>query len=100
VALALILLISTGLMIRSLQQIVSLGVGFDTTRLIAFDVDLPEKRYPDAATRVRLIRDLIARAETVPGVADAAVTSAMPLRSVGVQVFHISGRSEPTREAA
>jgi predicted permease len=100
VALALMLLIGAGLMIRSLQQIAAVGVGFDTTHLIALDVHLPEKRYPDAPTRVRLVRDLLARALAISGVADAAVTSALPLRSVGVQVFHISGRSEAARDAA
>jgi putative ABC transport system permease protein len=95
-----VLLIGAGLMIRSLQQIAAVGVGFDTTHLIALDFHLPEKRYPDATTRVRLVRDLLARARAISGVADAAVTSALPLRSVGVQVFHIFGRSEPERDAA
>ena len=100
VGLALMLLTGAGLMIRSLQQIASVGVGFETSRLMALDVNLSEKRYPDPSTRVRLIRDLIARAQAIPGAADAAVTSALPLHSVGMNAFHIAGRAEPTRDAA
>jgi hypothetical protein len=60
------LLSGAGLMIRSLHQAASIGVGFDTSHLIALDIELAEKRYPNSAGRVRLIRDLIARAEAIP----------------------------------
>jgi hypothetical protein len=51
VALALMLLAGAGagLMIRSLQQVASIGVGFDTSHLTAVDIELPEKRYPDSS---------------------------------------------------
>jgi putative ABC transport system permease protein len=100
VALALMLLSGAGLMIRSLQQVALVGLGFDTSRLAALDIDLPEKRYPDVSTRVRLISELITHAQAIPGVAEAAVTSALPLHSVGMAAFHIPGRAEPTRDAA
>jgi putative ABC transport system permease protein len=97
VALALMLLSGAGLMIRSLQQVAATGIGFDTTRLLSLDVNLAEKRYPDAGTRARLIRELIARLQSLPGIADAAVTSALPLHTVGVQNFHIP--AAPSRRA-
>jgi putative ABC transport system permease protein len=100
VALALMLLTGAGLMIRSLRQIAAVGIGFDTAHLSSLDINLPEKRYPGAATRAGLIRRLIARVQTLPGVAEAAVTSALPLHTVGIQNFHIPGRPEPTRDAS
>jgi predicted permease len=100
VALALMLLTGAGLMIRSLQQIAWIGVGFDTSHLVALDINLPEKRYPDPYARVRLVRDLIATAQAIPGITDAAVTSDLPLHSVSINAFHIDGRTEPARDAA
>ena len=98
VALALMLLTGAGLMIRSLERIAAVGIGFDTTHLTALDINLPQKRYPDAAARARLVRQLIARTQVLPGAAGAAVTSALPLHTVGVQNFHIPGRVEVTRQ--
>jgi putative ABC transport system permease protein len=100
VALALMLVAGAGLMIRSLEKVASIGVGFDAARLMALDVSLPVKRYPDASKRVAVMRDLLLRAQAIPGVAGAALTSALPLHSVGINNFHIAGREESSPEAA
>src|SRR5206468_2230864 len=45
VALALIMLAGAGLMLRSFHELVSTGIGFETSRLGAIDIDLPVTRY-------------------------------------------------------
>jgi hypothetical protein len=62
VMLALMLLSGAGLMIRSFHRLVSVGIGFETNRLITVDIDLAEKRYPDGASRSRFFRTLLDRA--------------------------------------
>lgn len=95
VALALMLLSGAGLLIRSFHKLVSLGVGFNTTRLMTVDLDLPEKRYPDGAGRSRFLREVLDRAGAVPGVTAAAVVDNLPLHRVSLSNFYIAGRPDP-----
>ena len=95
IALALILLSGAGLLIRSFHKMVSLGVGFDTTHLMTADLELPEKRYPDAASRSRFFREVMERARAVPGVMAAAVVDNLPLHRVTMSNFSIAGRPDP-----
>jgi len=95
VALALILVSGAGLMLRSFQQLISVGIGFDTSQLWVSDIELSEKRYPDPAARSRVFRQVIDRARAVPGVLDASVVDMLPLHSVAMSNFLIAGRPEP-----
>jgi predicted permease len=99
VALALMLVTGAGLMIRSFREIVATGVGFDTSRITSADIDLPAKSYADGPSRSRFLRSLIERAQSIPGVAGAAVTDALPLHSVSFHNFFIAGRPEPALDA-
>jgi len=45
-----------GLMLRSFQQLVRTGVGFETSRLLTVDVSLPEKRYANGESLSRFYR--------------------------------------------
>ena len=96
VALALVLLSGAGLMIRSFQQLVSTGIGFETSHLITVDVDLPEQRYRDGSSQSRFFRELIQRADSTPGAIASVVIDNLPLHRVSMHNFHIAGRPEPT----
>jgi putative ABC transport system permease protein len=88
-----------GLMIRSFREVVATGVGFDTSRITSTDIDLPAESYADGPSRSRFLRLLIERAQSIPGVAGAAVTDALPLHSVSFHNFFIAGRPEPALDA-
>ena len=94
VTLALMLVSGSGLMIRSLREIVVTGIGFDTAQLTTLDIDLDEKRYPENR-RSAFFRELIARARAIPGTADAAVVDNLPLHSVMISGFYFEGRPDP-----
>ena len=95
VALALMLVVGAGLMIRSFQSVLSVGVGFRTQQVSIADIDLPEKRYPDGPAQARFFRDLLDRARSAPGIAAAAITDAMPLHRITMWNFFIAGHPEP-----
>ncbi len=99
VALALMLVTGAGLMIRSFHEVMTTGIGFDTTRIVTADVSLPEKSYPDGPARSRFFRSLIERLQATPGVSAAASTGALPLHSVNFSNFYIAGRPEPPIDA-
>jgi len=99
VALALMLVTGAGLMIRSFREILATGVGFDTTRITSADIELPSHAYPDGPSQARFFRALIERAQSLPGVASAAVTDTLPLHSLTFHNFSIAGRPEPALDA-
>lgn len=99
VALAVILLAGAALMIRSFQNLVATGVGFDTQKLITVDLSLPQERYPDGKSQSRFFRTLIERAQSIPGATAAAVVDHLPLHSITAANFFIAGRPDPPANA-
>jgi predicted permease len=71
VALALVLLIGAGLMIRSFQEFHGTRVGFDTRDLAVVQLQLSRVRYADDASRLRFFRTLTERTRALDGVEDA-----------------------------
>ncbi len=95
VALALVLVTGASLMIRSFQNLVAMGVGFQTAHLEVADVQLPEQSYPDAAARARFFQTLLEQVRDLPTVTGAALTDNLPLHSVSAANFYIAGRPDP-----
>jgi macrolide transport system ATP-binding/permease protein len=78
VALSLVLLVAAGLIVRSLQKVQMIGPGFKTERTITMSVDLGLQGY--AAERGQeFYKELIARAEVLPGVRSASLANYLPL---------------------
>jgi len=79
VALALMLLVGAGLMLRSLRERLAVSPGFEPAGVLAARVSLPRVRYAGAA-RSEFAERLAERLAAVPGVGGAAVASDLPLR--------------------
>jgi predicted permease len=76
IALCIMLLVGAGLLLRSLQRLAGVDLGFDPDHLLSASFDLSETRYnPDQQDR--FVRELQARLKSLPGV--ASVSGAMPL---------------------
>lgn len=78
VALALLVVVGTGLLLRSFQQLQRVDPGFEAESLLSFRVDLPRSRYGHRAERAAFFRDLIERIEQLPGVTSAGVVTHLP----------------------
>lgn len=70
-ALACLLLVTGGLLLRSLDNLLRVDTGFQAGNAVMFDVYLPNSRYPDAARQTRFYRDLVRELERTPGVRSA-----------------------------
>ena len=81
-ALAVVLLIGSGLLLKSFVRLASVDPGFRTERILSFRVDLPGAEYA-AARRAEFYRDLIDRIERQPGVRSAGAISRLPIRMTG-----------------
>ena len=79
VALALILLVGAGLLIRSFQQLSSVDAGFDKSPAIIVQIALPNTRYPDPPKRRAFFERLVSQVSALPGITSAGVTSHLPL---------------------
>ncbi|HEY6253191.1 MAG TPA: ABC transporter permease [Candidatus Angelobacter sp.] len=88
VALAMVLLIGSGLAIRSFQRILRVDAGFDSSGLLTFAVNLPQSYDPQpdpmrigAPPKVaEFYQQLLQRMEQIPGVKAAGATSSLPLQ--------------------
>ena len=84
VALALVLLISSGLMIRTFTALRHVEPGFSgPDELQTFRISIPSSRVPDAAAAVRMEQSILERIAAVPGVSAVGMTSIIPLDSGG-----------------
>ena len=81
VALALVLLLGAGLMIRSFAHLQKVALGFAPENLLTMQVSLPGSKYGETASRVDFFSQLLERLRTVPGVTDAAAVTQLPLFS-------------------
>ncbi len=84
VALSLVLLIGTGLMVRSFIRLQQVDPGFRAENVLTFDLNLPQPRYPLPADRARMNARLQERLRALPGVEEAS--AAIPLPLSGVQM--------------
>jgi putative ABC transport system permease protein len=87
VALACILLVGTGLLIRSFLRLLDVDPGFRPEQTAAWRIEMGQK-YQTPAQRNAFYEDLIRKVEAIPGVESAGLTDALPLgrnRSWGVQ---------------
>ena len=81
VALALMLLVGAGLLLRSFLKLAGVETGVDPEGIIAGTVLLPERSYPDTAQRLAFFEGLVARVRAQPGIADAAFSTDLPTSS-------------------
>ncbi|MCH7991261.1 MAG: ABC transporter permease, partial [Gemmatimonadetes bacterium] len=77
-ALALVLAVGAGLMIRSFEALNAVEPGFDPDGLITFQLFLPGANYPDAAAQLGFQDRLSAQLSAQPGVTGVAAMSGLP----------------------
>jgi putative ABC transport system permease protein len=92
IALAVMLVIGAGLLIRSFEALNRVDPGFDPHGLLTFQLYVPEARYPDAAAAGAFYTSLLDRIEGLPGVQSAAAMSGLPpLRNVNANDTDFEG---------
>jgi putative ABC transport system permease protein len=83
VALALVLLVGAGLLVRSAILLQSVRPGFDTHNVLVAATSLPASRYPDDASIVEGYRRIDAAVAGIPGVRSVALVSRIPIGAGG-----------------
>jgi putative ABC transport system permease protein len=78
VALALVLLIASGLMIKSFMRLQSVNPGFNPENLITLEMQLPENKYADKDRQALFQQQLVQRIAQVPGVQNVGTVDNLP----------------------
>ena len=99
VALTLILLVGSALMLRSLQKLTTVDVGFKPENLLTMEYRLPLNKYPEPSQQWQTHKQIIERVRQLPGVQSAALIGGLPFSGNGNTVtFTIPGK--PLKEDA
>lgn len=99
-ALSLLLMVVTGLSVRSFIRLSRIDPGFPSKGLLTAHLALPAPQYVDAGRVRRFYSQLLAGVRAIPGVDDAAISTGLPpVNSEGGQPFRVEGR-DPGSPAA
>lgn len=97
VALAVVLLVGAGLLIRSFQRLRQVDIGFTTENRLTMKMVLPMPKYVKAEARRAFYDQTLQRVEAIPGVEAAGVITVLPLSFNGMNFsFSVEGRSSPS----
>jgi putative ABC transport system permease protein len=78
VALALVLLIGSGLMMKSMANVAAIDPGFRGENVLTMEYRIPRLQYPQGSQQTQFHHEVIARVGALPGVKSAALVGALP----------------------
>ena len=80
IALALVLVIAAGLLVRTFYQISRVETGFTAEHVLTFGLTLPSLKYPDSDHIIDFYNKMLGQLQTIPQVRSAGISEAIPLR--------------------
>ena len=95
IALAVVLLVGAGLMMKSLFRLLQTNVGFKTENVLTMTVILPPSKYMDANKRINFNDQLHERVQSLPGVSGAGTVNILPVNSGNTTRFYVDGDPIP-----
>ena len=97
VALALMLLVGAGLLVRSFVTLATVDPGFDPTNVLTAELNLPRSQYSDTTMANVLFDQVLERTAARPHVDAVGLVSSLPLTpGESLIAFQIQGRAAPT----
>ncbi|HEV3036999.1 MAG TPA: ABC transporter permease [Candidatus Angelobacter sp.] len=103
VAVAMVLLAGSGLLVKSLFQLLNVNPGFDQHNLLGMGVGMSQSRFPQDAQQFQAYRDLVDRIHALPGVKSVGSSSVLPVSGGGntsnLRVVGLPSETPQGREA-
>jgi putative ABC transport system permease protein len=99
VAIALVLLVGSGLLVRTLVSLQRFDLGFNPDRVLVGQVNPPRVAYPTPKDLVAFYDRLLARVSILPGVEIAALSSIVPLGGDNDMSILVEGRPLPKNDS-
>jgi putative ABC transport system permease protein len=92
-ALAVVLLVGAGLMIKSVGRLLAVDPGFEPDRVLTLQISMIGRAYREDAAVLAKIEQMLERLRALPGVETAAMAGQIPLGGNGDRWgFHVQGR--------
>jgi predicted permease len=95
IALAQVLLISAGLMIKGAIRMQTTPLGFDKENTLVFAVNLGSREFPDTTEVMQVQENMLARIREIPGVEAAGSISALPMSGGNGTYYTVEGEPPP-----
>ena len=96
VALAVVLVVGAGLLLRSFEKLMQVDAGFSRENLMTFGLVMPGASYPKAQDRVDFLNRVVDQIEQLPGVTSASsMTGLPPTRDVNANDTDFDGYASP-----
>ena len=96
VALALVLLVGAGLLLRSFMHLLDQHPGFDSSRIVTMRLSLPGARYGTDGQRMQFLTRFFKQVDALPGVEASGAISFLPLTGLGAATrMEIMGQPKP-----
>jgi putative ABC transport system permease protein len=93
VAVAFVLLVASGLLMRSFFRLLDIDPGFTAANVLTAGLPINQEQHPDPVQLNAYLASIRGAVEAVPGVRETAITSALPLQGWGYGVpYSIAGR--------
>ena len=100
VSISLVLLVCAALLVQSLWRVQDVNPGFDTTGVLTMRTALPVPKYEPTQSRERFYQQVLSNVRSVPGVAQAAYISFLPMvMRGGIWPVTVDGRAEDPNSA-
>jgi putative ABC transport system permease protein len=96
IALALVLLVGTGLLLRSFVKLTNVSPGFDPSNVLTFAVALPEENYKQPGQVKRLVDTVLEGVRSFNGVTFASAATSLPMGDTEATVFSRIGAPPAT----
>jgi putative ABC transport system permease protein len=96
IALAVVLLVGAGLLLRSFASLRRIDPGYSTANILTLRLQLPAAKYRNDEQRIRFFQSATARIQDIPGVQAVGAVSYLPLTGLGAGTgFTIEGQPPP-----
>jgi putative ABC transport system permease protein len=100
VALALVLLVGAGLLLRSTRELLQVDPGFQPEQRLSFYTSLPASSYPNDTQQAGFFRELLPRIAALPGVRAAGAIHNLPFSGgTNTRSFRVEGYEAPQGES-
>lgn len=86
-ALAVVLLVAAGLLVRSFNKLMAVDLGFDRENVLTARINLPRSVYAKPHEVQAFYDDLLQRVKSLPGVQSAGIINHTPFRGFGLIAF-------------
>ena len=97
VAIACVLLVGAGFMMKSLVAVLHVDPGFRPDHLLTMKFSMPPSRYANNEQIAAFCRQVLEKVSTTPGVKSASFSDGLPLTRIRMTKFTVEGQPEPSR---